>query len=333
MKSEKRTQSSMMLKRFLALTVLAALCVTTFVSALAAEPITFSYTFDKVVYTLGDQISLDYTISGGSGVFTNLKYFCYSLVDDNIANCGQGSLSEPEGTIVFTPTTGDTAYVLITGKDTNGTPFSFKTKKAELQPKTATIKIKFTPAQSSYYRSEDVSVKYKISGGSGVYYNMFYRCDIWDNGRIDTCASGRLSDAKGTIKFKPTYGQAVFVYIEGYDSWGRFFYSQSNKIDLAKRVKPKSTSVSSLSADKGKLTVKWETAKYADGYQIEYSTHKDFSDSKTVTVSGSSKVKKTLRGLESKKRYYVRIRSYKKYNNGTEKVYSKWSSAKSKKTK
>lgn len=92
-------------------------------------------------------------------------------------------------------------------------------------------------------------------------------------------------------------------------------------------IAPKSTSLSSLSAGKKKIIVKWKKqTSNTSGYQIQYSTSSKFTNAKEVNVSKSS-TSKSISGLSSKKKYYVRVRTYKTVK-GT-KVYSKWSSAKS----
>ncbi|MGN0521821.1 MAG: fibronectin type III domain-containing protein, partial [Eubacterium sp.] len=80
------------------------------------------------------------------------------------------------------------------------------------------------------------------------------------------------------------------------------------------------------------ITVKWKKAT-CTGYQIQYSTSSKFTSgtTKTVTVSKSSTVSKTISKLKSNKKYYVRIRAYKTVN-GT-KYYGTWSKAKSVTTK
>ena len=51
----------------------------------------------------------------------------------------------------------------------------------------------------------------------------------------------------------------------------------------------------------------------------------------TERTVATNRVSKTVKGLKSKKTYYVRIRTYKVV--GSSKFYSTWSSAKSVKTK
>ena len=98
--------------------------------------------------------------------------------------------------------------------------------------------------------------------------------------------------------------------------------------------KQKKSSISSLSAGKKSLTVKWKkvTAKGIKGYEIQYSTDKSFEKNvKTVTVNKTRTTSKTIKKLKSKKKYYVRIRTYSKKNG--EKVYSNWSKVKGIKVK
>lgn len=96
-------------------------------------------------------------------------------------------------------------------------------------------------------------------------------------------------------------------------------------------IKPKGTSISSLTAGKKKAIVKWKKQKtQTTGYQIQYSTNSKFKSAKLVTVSKNKTVTKTLTKLKAKKKYYVRIRTYKtvKVNGKATKIYSSWSKAK-----
>jgi Skp family chaperone for outer membrane proteins len=89
------------------------------------------------------------------------------------------------------------------------------------------------------------------------------------------------------------------------------------KVSLAK------AKIKSAKAGKKSVTVKWGKIKNAGGYQISY---KVGSKTKKVTVSGGSKVSKKIKGLQSGKKYTIKVRAYKKVNGKT--YYGKWSSAK-----
>lgn len=97
-------------------------------------------------------------------------------------------------------------------------------------------------------------------------------------------------------------------------------------------VKPKATTISSISAKSKGFTVKWKKQKTrTTGYQIQYSTSSKYKNAKIVTISNNNTTSKTISKLKAKKKYYVRIRTYKS-SKGT-KTYSSWSKTKSVTTK
>lgn len=99
-----------------------------------------------------------------------------------------------------------------------------------------------------------------------------------------------------------------------------------------KTVKPKKTSIKKLSKGKKKFTVTWAKVSGVKGYQIQYSSNKKFKkNNKSVTVTKQKTTKATVKKLKSKKKYYVRVRTYKTVNG--KKIYSSWSKVKSIKTK
>ena len=90
------------------------------------------------------------------------------------------------------------------------------------------------------------------------------------------------------------------------------------------KVYPKKPSVKPTAAKGKKLCLKWPKDKRASGYKVQISTDKNFK--KGVKSKNVSKTSYTFKKLKTGKKYYVRIRSYKKY--GKEMLYSKWSKIK-----
>lgn len=94
----------------------------------------------------------------------------------------------------------------------------------------------------------------------------------------------------------------------------------------------KKVKVASAKAGKKSIKVTWKKVKGIKGYQIQYSTNKKFKKgNKTITVKSAKSTSATIKKLKSKKKYYVRMRTYKIVNG--KKVYSAWSKAKSVKVK
>ena len=94
-------------------------------------------------------------------------------------------------------------------------------------------------------------------------------------------------------------------------------------------AKPKLNSAKSTS--KKKIKASWSKVGGASGYQVMWSTYKNFSKNyKTKSVKAKYN-SKTVTTAQSKKTYYVRVRAYKTVNG--KKVYSPWSNTKKVKTK
>ena len=115
------------------------------------------------------------------------------------------------------------------------------------------------------------------------------------------------------------------VVVKGKGSYAKYSGFTTFKINLKK------VSLSSVKAQKKKMVVYWKKTGGNQGYQVQYSTSKRFSSNvKTVRLSAGKK-SVTIKNIPAKKRYYVRIRSYKKVGNKI--WYTGWSKAKNIRTK
>ena len=88
-----------------------------------------------------------------------------------------------------------------------------------------------------------------------------------------------------------------------------------------------------LTKGKKQLTVRWtKQAIQTTGYQLQYSTAKNFKSGTKTVKAGSAKITtKKLTKLKTGKKYYVRIRTYRTVSGKT--YYSSWSKALSAKVK
>ncbi len=127
-------------------------------------------------------------------------------------------------------------------------------------------------------------------------------------------ASGRKNVGKYSVK--------VTMKSEGKESSTAYF-----------KINPKKTALKKVTKGKKSFTVKWsKQSKQVTGYQVQYSTSKKFtSKTKTTSVTNYKKTSKKVSKLSAKKKYYVRVRTYKTVNGV--KYYSGWSKTKSVKTK
>lgn len=160
-------------------------------------------------------------------------------------------------------------------------------------------KIKLSKTKYTYNgKKQTPSVTVKDSKGKELKVNTDYKVKL---------PSGRKN--VGTYEVKITFKGSKY----------------SGSKTLSYTINPKSTKLSKVSAKKKGFEAKWEKqSTQTKGYQIQYSTDNKFkSGNKTVTVNKNSTTKKTISKLKAKKKYYVRIRTYKTV--GKQKYYSDWS--------
>ena len=102
-------------------------------------------------------------------------------------------------------------------------------------------------------------------------------------------------------------------------------YSGSKTLSFT--IVPKGTKLSKATASKGTMKISWKAQKtQTTGYQIQYSTSKNFKNAKTVTIKKNATTSAKIKKPNKQKKYYVRIRTYKPV--GKNKFYSDWSASK-----
>lgn len=102
------------------------------------------------------------------------------------------------------------------------------------------------------------------------------------------------------------------------------------------KICPPGTQIVKLTRKSKGFQVKWKKQTgQTSGYQIQYSDSNKFQKKRTkaVDISKKTSVSKGVKKLKSKKKYYVRIRTYKNVNGNTAKIYSGWSDVKTVVTK
>ena len=129
------------------------------------------------------------------------------------------------------------------------------------------------------------------------------------------------TDYKVTYKNNQKVGTAS-VIISGTGSY-------TGRVTKKFKIVPKGISVSKISAESKGFTVSWKKqAKSVDGCQLQYSTSRKFTKKTTVkkTVTKPSKTKLDVKKCRAKKKYYIRIRTFKTVKG--KKYYSDWSKVK-----
>lgn len=151
-----------------------------------------------------------------------------------------------------------------------------------------------------------------------------------------------LASSKRTkqVTYGKTYGTLVTPKRNGYTFTG-WYTKRSGGSKITKNTKVTITKATTLYAHWKKVTVgtvkqptakctgtkklkvTWKAVSGAKGYQIRYSTSKNFTK-KTTRVLSQAKRTATMKKLKSGKKYYVQVKAYKLDSMGR-KVYGKWS--------
>ena len=244
-------------------------------------------------------LSADFTIKPKdlSGMTANLSTSTYTFdgAAKKPAVTISGLTSGTDFTVAYkNNTNAGKATVTITGKGNYCGSFSttFTIKPADITKKTITLS-----ATALAYTGKVRKPTVKVSGLTTADYTVTY----------SNASSKNVGTYKVTVKGKRNY---------------------TGSKTLSYKINPKATTISKLTAGSKCFTVKWaKVSAQATGYQIQYSTSSTFArGNKTVKITSYSTTSKKVSSLTAKKKYYVRIRTYKTVGSTT--YYSAWSAKK-----
>ena len=192
----------------------------------------------------------------------------------------------------------------------------------------------------------------------GTIEDYCYKCGYHEDTDIPCVSQVKLSKKsftyngkvqKPSVTVKDSKGKALkngtdytVSYPKGMKNVGKYTVkvtlkgNYSGTKSLTYNINPKGTSVSKVTAAKKGFKVTWKKqTTQTTGYQVQYSTSSKFKSAKTVTISKNKTTSKSVGKLSAKKKYYVRVRTYKtvKIAGKSVNLYSGWSKAKSVTTK
>ena len=185
--------------------------------------------------------------------------------------------------------------------------------------------VTYAPCSQKYF---DMSLKeFSKSHLFLPYISYFeYKFDEWNQNVSTSVPTGTSVQTQETVESNPASQPAA--------TNEKDITKEKNIITEKKPSKPgKVKLISCKSKKKGIVKIKWKKVSGSDGYWVQYSEKRNFSnygqlpvgkDRKGMSISGG--------GLKSKKKYYVRVRAY-KVTEHSEHVYGRWSKVKAVKVK
>lgn len=180
-------------------------------------------------------------------------------------------------------------------------------------------KAKSLKAKSS--TGKTITVSWADNGASG-YTIQVYKNGKWVNADTSYTNSYTIKNLSPVKKYK--------VRVKPFETINRVNYNGSNSTAITAYTSPDKVKLSSAAKSGSAINTKWKKVS-CDGYQVQYSTSSSMKKAKTIKVNKAKTVSRKISGLKRGKKYYVRVRAYKKIKTSSGKTkyyYGEWSSKK-----
>lgn len=147
----------------------------------------------------------------------------------------------------------------------------------------------------------------------------------------------KVKDSNGNVigeaNYTVTYSNKKSKKVGEYTVTVKFKGNYKGTKELKYTIKPQGTIIKKLKAGSKQFKATWnKNQNQTTGYQIQYATNDKFTkNSNKLLVDDNKKTSNKVKKLKSKRRYYVRIRTYKTVKG--KRIYSSWSEVKTVKTK
>lgn len=211
----------------------------------------------------------------------------------------------------------------------NGSDFTAKSGKSATEYYNAKVVIANISApttinaSSTAYNSATVNWD-KVNDANG--YELFRSVNGGDYSQISSITNNSTTTfTDNTLSPGLTYSYKV----QAYKNVGGVKVSSPFSTTVSVKSKLNASKITKIKkSGKTSAKVTYKKVAGADGYQIVYGTNKKITkNKKTVTVKKGSTTKKTIKKLKKGKKYYVKVRAYKKVNG--QNVYGAFSKVKS----
>lgn len=172
-----------------------------------------------------------------------------------------------------------------------------------------------------------INLKWTQNGGNVSGYCVeIYNNGKWENTAYTSKPEATVAGLTPSKVYK--FRVRAYKYISKrtlYGDYGNVFIS-STRPDRVEKL--------ALTTSKKRINAKWKKTA-GTGYQLQYGLKKNMKDAKTVNITGAKNREKALKKLKSNKKYYVRVRAFKKYkvSGKVKTLYGMWSGKKAIKCK
>jgi hypothetical protein len=273
-----------------------------------------------------------------------IHFYIYDEDLTEVYHCGSSAYGSTDYSL-STYLTGGNYYLKIT----SGASLSFTASKNALKETLTETQTKNNDLTTSAY-SINLQKKYKgvlaandeidffkfnVPAKGNININVLNSTDntmkivVYDK-NLNMVGSNTLSSGKSTVgTLTLASGNYYIAFTQNNSRYGVGSYTFTLDYSVSAPKAPTLRSVKNLSGKK--LSIKWKKVSGASGYELQYATNKKFKSGLVKKTLSKNKTSATYKKMKKGKTYYVRMRSYIKYNG--KKVYSKYSAVKSVKIK
>lgn len=248
------------------------------------------------------------TYGEGEDAVTGVLTLVVDGVQCDILDYMQGKIELKEGTYSFESTKGSVAYSEMAKFGAMGGNTAQYTYRSALMIKDGEINADETIP--SLLKSISEYTNTGMKGGTLKSEGAFFNGVIAEaeEQEEETTASATVN-----INSSEIYTSGVIRTAAATDKYNAATKAVTVKVNPAQGKVTKATSTK-----KGQLTVKWRADSLTSGYKVQASTSKTFKKGvKSVTIKKKGTTSVILKKLTSGKKYYVRVRTYKKVGNTT----------------
>ena len=212
-----------------------------FISCVRAENIQIKCEFDfpEDSAQIGKPFSFSYSLSGGSGNYTEI------IIDAEFVTVHEGAGyyvdsqqmiigATPSGTVTFTPVAGTAIILWLRGYDAvTQESFYFECHQGwvSVEPN-PDILVTFQRLFDEAVVGEQLSMTYDIESDVELSEIKTWWQVGGDGISSEHCEEHNLSSLSGTLSFIPLYGDYTFVIIQGKTIEGDSFYAESERVSL-----------------------------------------------------------------------------------------------------
>ena len=195
---------------------------------------------DKAI--LDQDISASFEVTGGSGTCSHI-YGVWNVFD-SATNCSyqfdSKSFETSSGDSAYTPTFGDYLYFQVEGQDSEGVPFLAYSEKVDIIGDADYPNVEIRLSSNRAVIGEEISAEFEITGGSGVYTDLYGVWNVYDGQTNCTYQPGgtEFEGSSGRSSFTPEFGNKLYFQVGGKDSKGVSILSHSDEIVITASYDP-----------------------------------------------------------------------------------------------